>query len=192
MVVDKSTIIQNVCSALLTDNVEIARDILQQQYPFVKPATVNRTYTKIEAARVFVRDGFIDRYSGHRLIFPPVLRLLARTLPIDFPYHLNWKMDACHLAFWELVPTIDHIVPIGRGGLDEPTNWVSTSMLHNSAKSNWTLDELGWSLVPCGDFAQWDGLVRWFVTYVEQHPSLLKEGYVKAWHSAIGRVLQDG
>ncbi len=190
--IDKSAIIHNVCEALLVNDTETARQIVQHDYPFVKPSAVSRTYTKVESARIFVRDGFTDRYSGQRLVFPPVLRLLSRALPVEFPYHPNWKMDACHLAYWELVPTIDHIVPIARGGADEPANWVTTSMLRNSAKSNWTLDELGWELLPCGDFTQWDGVVKWFVAYIEQNRTLLKETYVKEWHAAIIRVLKDG
>jgi len=168
----KSDIIHNVCEALLANDMETARQIVQHDYP--------------------VRDGFIDRYSGQRLVFPPVLRLLSRALPVEFPSHPNWKMDACHLAYWELVPTVDHIVPIARGDADDPANWITTSMLRNSAKSSWTLEELGWQLLPPGDVTMWDGLVQWFLEYTQQNPMLLKEGYVKDWHTAIVRVLKDG
>ncbi|MFF0818704.1 HNH endonuclease [Rhodococcus sp. NPDC003318] len=57
-------------------------------------------------------------------------------------------MSQTHFAYWELFPTIDHIVPVTRGGADDESNWVTTSMLRNSAKAHWTLDELG------GDFSQ--------------------------------------
>jgi hypothetical protein len=33
---------------------------------------------------VFARDGFVDRYSGERLVFPGTLRLLAKLLPNEF------------------------------------------------------------------------------------------------------------
>ena len=98
----------------------------------------------------FVRDGFIDRYSGKRLVFPASLYLISVLLPDEFPYPPYGKMSDCHVAFWELWPTIDHIVPIARGGRDDPSNWASTSMLLNSIKSNWTLEDLGWDLMDGG------------------------------------------
>lgn len=51
-------------------------------------------------------------------------------------------MSECHIVYWELFPTIDHIVPVARGGRNSEENWVSTSMLRNSAKFNGTLEEL--------------------------------------------------
>ncbi|MFZ1427770.1 MAG: hypothetical protein WAS21_13460 [Geminicoccaceae bacterium] len=48
---------------------------------------------------MFTRDGFVDRYSGERLVFPGTLRLLAKLLPNEFPFHSNWRTDACHFAF---------------------------------------------------------------------------------------------
>ena len=68
-------------------------------------------------------------------------------------------MSETHMIYWELFPTVDHVVPIARGGGDDESNWVTTSMLHNSAKSNWKLEELGWQLLPAGDIEQWDGLL---------------------------------
>lgn len=191
MSVNKSELIVHVCEALVGGDTITARRLVQHDYPFVKPSTVSRAYTKGESAHIFIRDGFLDRYTGQRLVFPPVLRLLSRALPVEFPFHPNWKMDACHMAYWELVSTVDHIVPIARGGGDDASNWVTTSMLRNSAKSNWTLEELGWELLPPGDFAQWDGLVHWFLRYTQQNPVLLKENYVKAWHAAVIRVLEE-
>jgi HNH endonuclease len=54
-------------------------------------------------------------------------------------------------AFWEVGATIDHVVPVTRGGADDESNWVTTSMARNSAKMNWTLEELGWTLHPPGN-----------------------------------------
>jgi hypothetical protein len=36
---------------------------------------------------VFLRDGFLDRYTGSRLIFPATLRMLSQLLPEEFPAH---------------------------------------------------------------------------------------------------------
>lgn len=93
-------------------------------------------------------------------------------------------MSETHTAYWELFPTIDHVVPVARGGVDDHTNWVTTSMLRNAAKANWTLEELGWQLVPPGDSKQWDGLISWFVECLEYEQSHLADKYVRSWHRA--------
>jgi hypothetical protein len=74
---------------------------------------------------VFRRDGFIDRYSGVRLVCPATLRLISKRLPEQFPFHRNGRFDVCHFGFWELFPTIDHYVPVARGGADDESNWIT-------------------------------------------------------------------
>jgi hypothetical protein len=93
-------------------------------------------------------------------------------------------MTEVQFAYWELLPTIDHIHPVAREGTDTEENWVSCSMLTNSVKSSWTLEQLGWKLLPPGDFRAWDGLLGWFVEQVEGDKTLLAEPYFKRWHSA--------
>lgn len=78
----------------------------------------------------------------------------------------------------------------------EPTDFAgrdprTTSMLRNSAKAHWTLQELGWTLQPPGSAEAWDGLTRWFVDYTEAHPELAREGYLKRWRRAAVRVLDE-
>jgi hypothetical protein len=119
---------------------------------------VLRRQGPVESTRVFVRDGFIDRYTGTRLIFPPVLRTLSEALPGEFPFHPNWKTDVTHPAYWEVGATVDNLIPVTRGGKDAEENWVTASMARNSAKMNWTLQDLGWHLHPPGDIRDWDGL----------------------------------
>lgn len=131
--------------------------------------------------RIFVRDGFIDRYRGTRLVFPPTLRILSQYLPLEFPYHKNGKMTEGHLAYWELFPTIDHIQPVARGGLDSEVNRVCCSMLTNSIKSNWTLEQLQWELLPQGDINDWDGMMCWFLNQIDKDKSLLQIPYLKTW-----------
>jgi hypothetical protein len=123
------------------------------------------------------------------LIFPPVLRLLSMLLPEEFPFHNNWKMEFCHIAFWEYFPTIDHVVPVALGGRDEKQNWVSTSQIRNSAKSNWRLEDLGWSLLPAGDFNEWDGLMGWFMDFIKENSHHLANTYIKDWHKAAQLAL---
>ncbi len=104
-------------------------------------------------------------------------------MPDLFPYHAYWKMDECHFAFWEFVPTVDHKEPVALGGSDDKKNWVTTSMLHNSIKSNWTLEQLQWTLHDPGDYNEWDGLTSLFVEIVDTHPDLQDDAYIRKWYS---------
>ena len=36
-------------------------------------------------------------------------------LPEEFPYHRAWKVSSTHPAYWQLYPTVDHVVPLARG-----------------------------------------------------------------------------
>ena len=97
-------------------------------------------------------------------------------------------MAESHIVYWELFPTVDHIVPIARGGTDTADNWVTTSMVLNSAKANWTLKELAWKLLAPGDPKAWDGLLPWFLRFVSRAPEHLQDKYTKIWHSAAIRA----
>lgn len=189
MSADRSTIITRVCEFIETDNLSMAAALINRDYPFEPVATVERKYGVSQATRVFVRDGFIDRYAGTRLIFPGVLRICSLAMPDAFPFHPNWRMRDTHEAFWELSPTIDHVIPIARGGADNESNWVTTSMRRNSAKSNWTLEQLGWQLHPSGDIGDWDGLLGWFRTHVASHPLLLQNPSIRQWNNAVRAVV---
>lgn len=103
-------------------------------------------------------------------------------MPDVFPYQSHWKMGECHNAYWELIPTIDHIVPIAYGGADNSTNFATTSMLHNSIKSNWTLKQLNWKLYPAGDMAEYDGLTELFVKLTENNLELFEDAHIKRWY----------
>lgn len=165
-----------------------AQMLATSEYPFTSTSNAGRKYTEYQMTVVFKRDGFVDRYSGTKLVFPGTLRLLSRLMLEEFPARPNWKMSESHIVYWELFPTVDHIVPISRGGTDDDTNWVTTSMLRNSAKSNWTLDELGWSLLSPGDYAKWDGLLGWFLAYLKREQTHLEDQYIRRWQRAARRI----
>jgi hypothetical protein len=182
--VDKSDVIRQICAEISVDNLPDATAMLKLHYPFAPQKRVIRQYTPKQMADTFVRDGFIDRYQGTRLIFPPVLRVISEFIPSEFPYHPHGKMTFGHMAYWELFPTIDHVIPVARGGTDSKDNWATCSMLTNSIKAGWTLEELGWKLQPPGDASVWDGMFRWFILHVESNNALLKVPYIRRWHSA--------
>jgi hypothetical protein len=181
---DGSEILLRVCGAIEEGRLNRAAEVLDSEFPFLPLTANSRRYSRIQLMGVFIRDGFIDRYSGQRLIFPGTLRLLSHLLPAQFPFHTNWKTDSCHFAFYELFPTIDHVVPVSRGGQDAAHNWVCSSMLRNAAKANFTIEELGWKLYPPGDPQAWDGMTAWFLRQYRNQKDFHAVEYFRQWAEA--------
>ena len=179
---EKIDVIEQAANRLLQHNVAETRIVIETGYPFYKLSAQGRNYTDKEKMAQFVRDGFIDRYSGQKLVNPGILKVLSYYMPETFPYHAHWKMEECHNAYWEFVPTVDHIYPVALGGADSMDNWVTTSMLHNSIKSNWTLEQLNWKLYDAGDFDKYDGLTGLFIKLVKADMKLLSDSYIKRWY----------
>jgi hypothetical protein len=115
--IEKSRVIAAVGEALLRGTPDAAAKLLRESYPFEPVPATRRGYGPREATQVFLRDGFVDRYSGARLLFVPALRVISQVLPEQFPYHPNWKTDRTHMAYWELAATVDHVQPVTRGGV---------------------------------------------------------------------------
>jgi hypothetical protein len=185
---NKAGTIQNVCGALLRGDKLSAAQAIRERYPISTSPKKRYNVTKEQSMQVFLRDAFVDRYSGRYLVFPPVLRAISFALPKAFPYHPNWKTGECHPAFWELAATVDHVEPVTLGGSNDIGNLVTTSMQRNMAKGNFTLGEIGWTLhPPTGDKA-WDGLTAWFLKHTEDHPEMLDmDPGVRAWHTVAER-----
>ena len=113
-------------------------------------------------ARIYARDNYHCRYCGERVILTPVMRLVARLYPEQFPYHPNWKADSTHPAFVSRSATLDHVVPIAdEGDPVDPANLVTACWGCNRRKGDLGLDEIGWSLVEPADKA-WKGLTELF------------------------------
>ena len=55
---------------LLYDKIIEAKQIIINEYPFQRIIPQVRNYTDKEKIQQFVRDGFIDRYSGQKLVNP--------------------------------------------------------------------------------------------------------------------------
>ena len=62
-------------------------------------------------------------------------------------------------------------------------------MLLNSAKANFTLGELGWTIYPPGNMNEWDGLTNWFLRQIEKSAEVLQDPYLRRWHTAANSVL---
>ena len=186
---DKALLIHDLCESLMNGKRNDCIDLINENYPFVDTLIQKRQYSRYQMCKVFIQDGFIDRYSGDKLLFPGLIKILTIEFPELFRYHLNWKMSETHMIYWELFPTIDHFIPIARGGLDEESNLVTTSMIHNSAKSNWTIDELGWTLYEKSD--NWDGLARYFLDLTNKNLNYEKDNYVSSWKKGLLRAIND-
>ena len=185
----KSDVIQRVCRAISDGKKDDARKIIRAEYKFTSFKNKGRNYKEVKKTELFRRDRFIDRYSGDKLVYPPVLKILSNLFKKDFPYQKHWKMSETHIAWWKLSPTVDHVDPVAREGADNDENWVCTSQLRNSAKSNWTLDELGWKLQDSPVDSNWDGMMSWFMDYVSKNKHVLKDPYIKKWYKAAEIVL---
>lgn len=185
----KIDVLQKTAESICKRDYDSAKEYIHSGYPFMPVKRDARTYTVLEMMEQFYRDGFIDRYSGEKLLNPGILRVMSEKLGESFPYQAHWKTDECHMAYWDYQPTVDHIKPIALGGRDCAENWASTSMVNNSTKSNFTLEQLGWSLKEPGKIEDWDGLSSIFIKTVDGDESLLKVKKIKEWYVATKKVI---
>ena len=122
-----------------------------------------------------MRDGFIDRYTGTRLINPGVLRLVHVVLVNDFQAHPHGKLSETHLAFWELFPdrrSCRADQPRRARRRVEPGDSVDAEQ-----SGQGPVDGGGprLKLHPPGAAAAWDGLSRWLVDYLVANPTVLAQ-----------------
>ncbi|MFI2294949.1 HNH endonuclease [Isoptericola sp. NPDC019571] len=141
-------------------NLEGARTALRE-IPFVPtPRRTERWPATSTIARIYARDRYQCRYCGEKTILTPVMRLLSRIFPDEFPMHPNWKSDQTHPAFVSRSATLDHIQPIAGGG--DPVaedNLVTACWGCNRRKGDLQLTELGWELRDPAD-PHWRGLTE--------------------------------
>ena len=186
---EKGKIIEEIAKMLVVDDKDTAKKIIHEKYPHTVIEIEKRSYTMTQKMEQFLSDGFVDRYTGEKLLNPGILKVLSFYFPEDFPFHPHWKMTHTHVAYWELIPTIDHIYPIAKGGQDHKDNWVTTSMKNNSIKSNYTIEEIRWTLYPKGNLNDWDGLTSMFLELVDSHKELLLDNYIKSWYVVSKKLM---
>jgi 5-methylcytosine-specific restriction endonuclease McrA len=109
---------------------------------------------------IFRRDSWTCRYCGGKTIPIAVLRLLSSLYPEEFPHHPNWKAGQVHPAYLLISTSLDHLQPGARGGgWNDPDNLVTSCWPCNTGKADFTLDELGWTLLSVADVrSDWSGL----------------------------------
>lgn len=107
---------------------------------------------------VFLRDGFVCRYCGGRTILTQVMELLSGFYPGLFPYHPNWKGGLTHPAIAARSAMVDHVEPVSLGGAPlEIGNLVTACNPCNSNKADFTLEQVGWTVLPI-EQTGWVGL----------------------------------
>ncbi|MGD1060587.1 MAG: HNH endonuclease [Methanomassiliicoccales archaeon] len=175
--------ITDICDSITANDIEQGAIIIEKEWPFSAEGTSKDNLAEKDKVRLFIRDRFTDRYTGDRLVFPGVLKLINWVYKKEFPYDPNWTPSECHMAWYYLCPNIDHLVPLSRGGPLDDANRMTVSYLTNSAKSNFTLEELGWAIKK--PIEGWDGMSGWFRDYVKHNPECLTDGYIRKWNNAI-------
>lgn len=205
---EKYEVIMDACLALSDEGREVSQEIIRKRYPFdprakPRPLSLDKTLTnekKVEASdfwkedfpcmmRVFARDGFINRFNGELLILPAVLRLLSKELPLEIPYQMAWRLGEIHIAYYDLYACIDRLLPESRGGSEAENNLVTTTIPYVLARSDSTVEEIGWRLTREGYVDEWDGMSSWFVEYVKENPELRNVNYFNLWYIAAKKVL---
>ncbi|HET8930095.1 MAG TPA: HNH endonuclease [Acidimicrobiales bacterium] len=110
-----------------------------------------------------LRDGYRCRYAhcNRRTVDTRVVRTLSKLIPGELPYHSYWNSKFTHPLVGVDTASLDHVAPISRGGHDTHENLVCSCACCNYAKSNMTIEELGWEVLPVPEdgAAHWDGLV---------------------------------
>ena len=184
---DKVDVVVDSFARLRAGDDDVARAIIDTEYPFVplvRKSRKSRSSTRSRVLQIANRDGFIDLYTGKKLVYPAAMKVMSLSMPQTFPWHPKGKMDIAHIAWWELFPTLDHVTPITLDGDDTDDNIVLCSMTTNMAKSNWTLDELGWKKRARGDMSKWDGLLKTTTVLIAQRTELQNDLEIQRWHTA--------
>ena len=181
---DLVDIVASAVSLTLSGQVSEARDLLAAECEAPCATSPRGSLSPRLQVAVFRRDKFTCRYCGQRTLFVPVLRVLSAIAPDEFPYHPNWKMSECHIAYWKCGTSIDHVVPVARGGsASAVNNLITACYMCNSIKQNWLVEELRWQTHPV-DSDHWDGLSATLPQLCEI-AQLTKSPYFARWLRAI-------
>ena len=76
--------------------------------------------------QVFCRDKWHCRYCNDAVFFSPILKVLESISPGHGYYHPNGKSDEMLTLFANKFASIDHIIPVTRGGENSIENYVTS------------------------------------------------------------------
>ena len=111
---DKITTIKQSAKSILTGNIESAKNLINKEYPFKKLKPEGRSYTDKEKYEQFVRDGFIDRYTGEKLVNPGLLKVLSYYSRMHFHIRAigRWKNVTVPTGNWSQQLTTSFLLPL--------------------------------------------------------------------------------
>jgi 5-methylcytosine-specific restriction endonuclease McrA len=109
--------------------------------------------------RVFARDNYTCCYCGRKTIDVAIFKAISQVLPDVFPYHKNWAFDRCHFLYWTHTTSLEHVLPLARGGPNDESNMRAACYECQDAKSDARVEWLGWKPkpIPAGETG-WVGL----------------------------------
>jgi hypothetical protein len=154
--------LQQAMEILLSEGTEAARKVLAPIAYARHEVPLRSDPSETVVASIYRRDHFHCRYCGCRVIPIPVMRLIAHQFPEEIPYHPNWKGGETHPAFASRSATLDHVIPWAAGGRNDPGNLACACWICNRVKGEFSLEQLGWQLLPISDDDGWDGLTRFY------------------------------
>lgn len=82
----KTDTIEKIALQLIDKNDTKAKEIINSEYPFEYSKRSKRGVTDKIRFKQCIKDGFIDRYSGERLVNPGILKVISYYCPNEFPY----------------------------------------------------------------------------------------------------------
>ncbi len=88
--------------------------------------------------QVFCRDKWHCRYCNDAVFFSPILKVLESISPGHGYYHPNGKSDEMLTLFANKFASIDHIIPVTRGGENSIENYVTSCWKCNLMYGNKT------------------------------------------------------
>lgn len=113
---------------------------------------------------IFARDGWRCRFCNTKVINRKARGVLVKA----YQDETNWSAPEFerHSALYAMAASLDHVVPHGRGGKNEMSNFVTACYCCQFGRGEWTLDEVEIldprERKPIND--QWDGLTRLLAT----------------------------
>jgi hypothetical protein len=111
-------------------------------------------------AAIFSRDGWRCRFCGVKVISKAARTILIRRFPSES--HWSGPEFQRHSALFALASSLDHVVPHGRGGRNELSNFVTACYCCQFGRGEWTLEEMALEdpRVRAPIVGDWDGLIR--------------------------------
>ena len=136
--------------------------------------------------RVYARDGWLCRWCGRPVVFPPALKYLEQLMrdkgcmqPLSY-YDKQWRRDRAPLLD-HLGAVIDHVQAFAHGGAHDESNFVTSCNKCNTRKNADTESNFG-ARAPkhvvkgkYGEPRYWDGFSAVFITLATPSRSTLSK-----------------